>query len=182
MRDPNDEATGGPPASFARRLVAFLLDGIVLAVAGFALLALVSVVAGPTVLIDPESAAMPVSEVRGWRVVLNAALLAALSGAYFVISWLRAGWTPGQRIFRIAVRGASPATGVGPRQAILRWALLGAPLGLASALTVSLPLLFLVVLVASFAWFVVLIVTTLFSRTRRGLHDRLSDTAVFRRT
>ena len=64
---------------------------------------------------------------------------------------------------------------------MLRWALLGAPLGLASALTVSLPLLFLAILVVSFAWFAVLVVTTLLSRTGRGLHDRLAGTTVVRR-
>jgi len=177
MQEPH-EAT---PASFVRRLVAFLLDGIVLLVAGFALLALTTVVIGPTVVLDTDAAASPVSEVRGWRVVLNAVLLAALSGLYFVISWARAGWTPGQRLFRIAVRGSSPLAGISPRQAVLRWALLGAPLGLASALTVNLPLLFLAVVVASFAWFAVLVMTTLLSRTGRGLHDRLAGTTVIRR-
>lgn len=181
MQEPHDEATPGAPASFVRRLVAFLLDGIVLLVAGFALLALTTVVIGPTVLLEPDSAASPVSGIRGWRVVLNAVLLAALSGLYFVISWSRVGWTPGQRLFRIAVRGASPVAGVSPRRAVLRWALLGAPLGLAASLTVSLPLLFLAVVVVSFAWFAVLIVTTLLSRTGRGLHDRLVDTTVVRR-
>jgi uncharacterized RDD family membrane protein YckC len=180
MQESHDEAMPVVRASFVRRLVAFLLDGIVLLVAGFALLALTTVVIGPTVLLEPDSAASPVSEVRGWRVVLNAALLAAVSGVYFVISWSRVGWTPGQRLFRIAVRGVPPAARVSPRRAVLRWALLGAPLGLAASLTLSLPLLFLAVLVVSFAWFAVLLVTTLLSRTGRGLHDRLAGTTVIR--
>jgi uncharacterized RDD family membrane protein YckC len=181
MQEPRDEATPGARASFVRRLVAFLLDGVVLLLAGFALLTLTAVVIGPTVLLELESAASPVSEVRTWRVVLNAVVLAALSGVYFVISWSRFGQTPGQRLFRLAVRGASPAAGITPRRAVLRWSLLGAPLGLASALTVSMPLLFLAVLVVSFAWFGVLLVTTLVSRTGRGLHDRLAGTTVIRR-
>ena len=163
------------------RLVAFVLDGVVLLVAGFALLTLTTVALGPTVLLDLGSTGNPVSDVRTWRVILNAALLAALSGVYFVISWSRFGWTPGQRLFRLAVLGASPAAAITPRRAALRWLLLGAPLGLASALTVSVPLLFLAVLVVSFAWFVVLLVTTLLSRTGQGLHDRLAGTTVIRR-
>ncbi len=180
MLEPH-EATPSVPASFARRLVAFLLDGIVLLVAGFALLALTTAALGPTVVLDLDAAASPVSEVRGWRVVLNAVLLAALSGVYFVVPWSRDGRTPGQRLFRIAVRGASPMAGISTRRAVLRWALLGAPLGLASALTVSLPLLFLAIIVVSFAWFAVLVVTTVLSRTGRGLHDRLAGTTVVRR-
>ena len=54
------------------------------------------------------------------------------------------------------------ALAVGP--ATLRWALLGAPLGLAAALTVEAPLLFLAVAVLSFGWFAALILTTLLSR------------------
>ena len=181
MQEPHDEATPGVRASFVRRLVAFLLDGVVLLVAGFALLTLTTVAIGPTVVLEPESAASPVSDVRAWRVILNAALLAALSGVYFVISWSRFGWTPGQRLFRLAVRGASPAAVISPRRAVLRWSLLGAPLGVASALTVSVPLLFLAVLVVSFAWFSVLVVTTLLSHTGRGLHDRLAGSTVIRR-
>jgi uncharacterized RDD family membrane protein YckC len=180
MREPHHEPTPGVRASFVRRLVAFLLDGFVLLVAGLALLTLITVFIGPTVLLEMESAASPVSEVRAWRVVLNAVLLAALSGVYFVISWTRFGWTPGQRLFRLAVCGASPAAGITTGRAFLRWSLLGAPLGLASALTVSAPLLFLAVLVVSFTWFAVLVVTTLFSRTGRGLHDRLAGTTVVR--
>jgi uncharacterized RDD family membrane protein YckC len=181
MQEPHDEATPGVRASFVRRLVAFLLDGVVLLVAGFALLTLVTILIGPTVVLEMDSAASPVSEVGTWRVILNAVLLAALSGLYFVISWSRFGWTPGQSLLRLAVREASPGAGITPRRAALRWLLLGAPLGLASALTVSVPLLFLAVLAVSFAWFVVLIVTTLVSRTGRGLHDRLAGTTVTRR-
>jgi uncharacterized RDD family membrane protein YckC len=180
MPELHDEAMPGVPASFMRRLVAFLLDGVVLLVAGFAVLTFTTVFIGPTVLLEPESAASPVSEVRAWRVVLNAVLLAALSGVYFVISWSRSGRTPGQRLFRLAVRGAPPAVRISPRRAVLRWSLLGAPLGLAAALTVSVPLLFLGVLVVSFIWFAVLVVTTLLSRTGRGLHDRLAGTTVVR--
>ena len=181
MQEPHHEPTSGVRASFVRRLVAFLLDGVVLLMAGFALLTLITVFIGPTVRLEPESAASPVSEVRTWRVILNAVLLAALSGVYFVISWSRFGWTPGQRLFRLAVLEAPRAAGMTPRRAALRWLLLGAPLGLASALTVSAPLLFLAVLVVSFTWFSVLVVTTLRSRTGRGLHDRLAGTMVIRR-
>jgi uncharacterized RDD family membrane protein YckC len=181
MQEPHDEATPGVRVSFVRRLVAFLLDGVVLFVAGFALLTLTGVIIGPTVLLEMDSAASPVGEVRAWRVVLNAALLAVLSGLYFGISWSRFGWTPLQRLLGLAVRDASPAAGISPRRAALRWLLLGAPLGLAAALSVSMPLLFLAILVVSFAWFATLVVTTLLSRTGRGLHDRLAGTTVIRR-
>jgi uncharacterized RDD family membrane protein YckC len=181
MHETHVGATPRARASFVRRLLAFVIDGVGILVMGFALLALTTAILGPTVLLDLEASANPVAEVRGWRVILNAVLLAALSGTYFVTSWSRFGWTPGQRLFRLAVDGTSPGARLTTRQAALRWSLLGAPLGVASALTVEVPLLFLVVAAVSFAWFAALVLTTLFSRTGRGLHDRLAGTTVTRR-
>lgn len=169
-------------ASFRRRLLAFLLDAIALFVMGFALLALTTAFLGPTVVLDLDLAASPVSEVRGWRVILNAALLAALSGAYFVVAWARFGCTPGQRLLRLVVTMTSSHDArLSTGRATLRWALLGTPLGLLAALTVNAPLPFLVVCVLSFGWFAVLILSTLLSRSGRGVHDRLSGTTVSRR-
>ena len=173
------EAAPRGRASFRRRLFAFLLDGVGLIVVGFALLALTTAILGPTVLLNMGAAASPVSEVRGWRVILNAVLLAALSGTYFVVAWTRFGCTLGQRQLRLAVTTtSSPGTRPSIERAAFRWALLGAPLGLVAALTVDAPLLFLAVFVVSFGWFAVLILTTLLSRSGRGVHDRLAGTTV----
>lgn len=180
----HEKQEAAPPrrASFLRRLLAFLLDGVGLLVVGFALLAMTTAIVGPTVRLDLDAAASPVSEVRAWRVILNAVLLAALSGTYFVVAWTRFGSTLGQRQLRLVVTvTSSHGTRPSIQRAALRWALLGAPLGLVAALTVDAPLLFLAVFVLSFGWFAGLILTTLLSRTGRGLHDRLAGTTVTRR-
>lgn len=121
-------------------------------------------------------------DVIGWRVLLNALLLAGLSAAYFVLSWTRVGRSPGQALLRIGVEDTD-ADGPKPlpiSRAVLRWALLGAPLGLAAAASVNTPLAFLGVSMVSLVWFAVLLLTTLFSRSGRGLHDRIARSTVAR--
>jgi uncharacterized RDD family membrane protein YckC len=56
--------------------------------------------------------------------------------------------------------------------------LLGAPLGIAAAAALDAPLAFAAVSVASFAWMLALILSTL--ATPRGIHDRISRSAVVR--
>jgi hypothetical protein len=170
-------------ASFMRRVVAFLIDGLTIAVVGFAVLVVATVVIGPTVRLQLDAPEAPVAEVIGWRVIVNSALLFVVSAAYFVLSWSRMSFTPGQALLGLIVTSEPPGErrtlAVGP--ATIRWALLGAPLGLAAALTIEAPLMFLAVAVLSFGWFAALILTTLLSRNGRGLHDRLTGTTVIRR-
>ena len=176
-------------AAFLRRVLAFLVDGAVLAVLGFALLALASLLVGSTVRMELVGPAAPRVEVIGWRVLLNAVLLASLSAGYFVLSWTRALRSPGQALLRIGVEDADADadadaddfTPLPMTRALLRWALLGTPLGLAAAASVNAPLVFLGVSVASLVWFAVLLITTLFSRSGRGLHDRVAGSIVARR-
>jgi uncharacterized RDD family membrane protein YckC len=164
-----------------RRALAFLLDGAALAALGFLVLFIASLLLGPGVRIELDGTQTPRVEAIGWRVVLNAILLAGLSAAYFVTFWIRILRTPGQAALGIAVEDAvHGAMPLPMSRALLRWALLGAPLGILAAATVNVPLAFLFVSAASAAWFAVLIITTLFSRSGRGLHDRASGSVVVR--
>jgi uncharacterized RDD family membrane protein YckC len=168
-----------PRAAFWRRVLAFLVDGAVLAALGFMLLVVASQLLGPTVQIELSGSAARV-EASTWRSEVNALLLAALGGGYFVWSWTRSGSSPGQALMRITVEIADdgPGSALSLRRAVIRWALLGPPLGLAAAASVNAPLAFLGVTLASAAWFTVLVLTTLFSQSGRGLHDRLAGSRV----
>lgn len=169
------------PARIWRRALAFLLDGVALAALGFLGLFVVSLLLGPTVRIELDGTQTPRVEVIGWRVLLNAVLLAALSAAYFVTFWIRTMRTPGQALLGLVVEDVAGGGMPLPLSwALLRWALLGAPLGIAAAAAVNAPLAFLMLSAASAAWFVILLITTLFGRSGRGLHDRLSGSLVVR--
>lgn len=166
-------------AAFWRRVLAFLVDGAMLAVMGFVLLAVASQLLGPTVQIELSGSAARV-EASAWRSEVNALLLAGLGGGYFVRSWTRSGSSPGQALMRISIQvaDAGAASPLPLKHAVLRWALLGPPLGLAAAASVNAPLVFLGVTLASAAWFTTLVLTTLFSPSGRGLHDRFAGSMV----
>jgi len=172
--------TPRPKASFLRRALAFLLDAVVLTLLGFALLALVSLLLGPATRIALDGTAEPAVEVIGWRALLNALLLAALSAGFFVFSWTRSMHTPGQALMGIHVEDANGPAPMPAGRAALRWALLGAPLGIAATAVVNAPLVFLGVSVVSVVWFAILLLTTLFSRSGRGVHDRFSGSIAVR--
>ena len=168
--------------AFWRRVLAFLRDGATLAVLGFVLLAVAWQLLGPTVEIEISGSGAHV-EASAWRSEVNALVLAALGGGYFVWSWTRSGSSPGQALMRITVEvaDAGPGSVLSASRAVLRWALLGPPLGLAAAAAVNAPLVFLAVTAFSAVWFTTLVLTTLFSASGRGLHDRIAGSRVVQR-
>lgn len=162
------------------RGAALLADLVVLSVFAFAVAVVVSVVLGPAVNFDggAESVGDAVDTDRG-IVVVDALLTAAVGAVYFIVSWVRAGRTPGQRLLGLDVVGAAGEGRPSLAQAARRWVALIAPFSLAAVLGAASPALdgaALYTLVA--LWYLVLLVTTARSRTRRGLHDRLSGTVV----
>jgi uncharacterized RDD family membrane protein YckC len=174
------ERTRRRPGRFVRRLLAFVVDGIVLALLAVVLLWLVSMLLGPAIRLEVGDGAASVS-VTGWRVLLNAVVSASLSAAYFVVSWTRWRRSPGQTLLGVEVedvRRTDPSASLSAPRAIVRWALLGGPLGLAAAVFVNSPLVFAAVSLVTLGWFALLVLTTLFSRSGRGLHDRIAGTVV----
>jgi uncharacterized RDD family membrane protein YckC len=177
-------------AGFRRRLTAFVVDAIVILPLAYLILLVVTAIAGASAIVDLADPAAANVRVSAARATLNALVVAAVSAIYFVGSWRRAACTPGQLLLDLrvvrqatgAVEGdPSPAEGderLSLRHAVLRWALMGAPLGVASALALDAPIAFLLISVASVVWFASLILSTLF--TRRGVHDRLSGSQVVR--
>jgi uncharacterized RDD family membrane protein YckC len=166
-------------ATVPDRLVALLLDLVVLTVLAFLAALVVSIVLGPAVDIDAgaESVGDAVQTDRGVAVV-DALIVAALGALYFAGSWRRSGRTPGQRVLGLDVStatGARPATG----QAVVRWLLVAAPFSLAAILAAASAALDGPVLpVLTAVWYLLLLVTTVLSPTGRGLHDRIAGTAV----
>lgn len=97
--------------------------------------------------------------------------------AYFVVSWTggrRA--TIGQRIFSIQVGNAFDGRALTLEQAIRRWIGLGSIIGLLGIVPDLVSVSGLIALV----WFIVLLITTVNSPTKQGLHDRFANTALVR--
>jgi uncharacterized RDD family membrane protein YckC len=166
-------------ADVPNRLVAYLVDAIILAVIVFIGALVVSALFGPAVRFDLTA------DTPGGRIdvddrlaIVNALVGTALGGAYFVGSWMVLRASPAQRLFGMEIGherdGATLTLGV----AVLRWILLGAPFGIATALTTGLAGFGGLLLLAALLWYLILLVTTARSSTRQGLHDRLARTVV----
>lgn len=163
----------------SRRLIAWVLDVIVVVVVVLIGVAVVGLVLGPTVVVDrgaPTAAGM--MTVNGGLVVLNALLSVGLSAAYFVIPWISSGSSPGQRLLKIRVRSATGGGKLAVGQALVRWALLFPPFGVVSAITAGAPVLSAAVWGSAPLWYLVLLVGTLRNPKRQGLHDRIARSVV----
>ena len=164
------EVPGAPGLVFAdtpSRFVAWILDGIISSILAYLVLVLFAV---------------GLVAVNGTRTstttdfVLTVAFV-LVNLAYFVFFWTGGRRsTPGQRLFKIQVGNAFDGRGLTVEQAIRRWLGYGEFLALfvvvASAATV--------VSLAILIWEIVLLVTTIGSPTKQGLHDRFANTALVR--
>ena len=112
------------------------------------------------------------------RTALTAIAGVGISLAYFVPLWRgESRATLGMRAFAMQIGNAFDGARLTQNQALRRWAAMGYPLGLLSALTSTAGLGGLLILVLLIALFL----TTLGSTTRQGWHDTFANTAVVRR-
>ena len=174
---PIDDARG---VGVVVRLVAYLLDALIVALGIYVVVLLLHALIGPTVRIA-EVDGVPRLSVDRLRSLIDTAVATALAGTYFVGSWLAWGGTPAQRLVRARVERADGGGRLGLGSAIKRWLLLGAPFGLLSTLLLPIPALGAFLAVVIGFWHLALLVTTARDRRKRGLHDRLAGSIVLRR-
>ena len=157
-------AAGFVFASTSRRFVGYILDYILLLIA-------------TGVLGGIAMALLGVDTRRDQATITGAfsVLLVALSFLYFVLFWTsRRPSTPGMRAMRIQIGTAFEGRPLDFGPAILRWALLGFPLLLGNVVSS-------IANAASsilFIWYIVLLISTIASDTKQGIHDQAADSAV----
>ena len=171
------EHTPGPGgllyADVPNRIMALVLDVIVLSVIGFVLAWLLGGLVSEPGAIDAAGGQL---DVLAFVVVL--ALQAAISFAYFGGSWTLGGATPGMRLLGLRVGDESGGRPVEWRGATVRWLILGVP-SLLSSLAVYVPnTIGLILGAVGVAWMLLLLYTMAQSPTKQGLHDRYAHTIV----
>ncbi len=150
-------------AGVPRRFVAYWVDGIIVEIIGLAIAIGVGVVLG----------------VGGSSLTL-AGLLAGIAFLgvhllYFVGFWTGpARATLGMRLLHLQIGLAASGATLSVQQGIVRWLALG---GVLQALSIVPGLTNLVVVLAPL-WALVLLISTLASPTRQGLHDRVAGSAI----
>jgi uncharacterized RDD family membrane protein YckC len=171
---PPSAAEIAPGLTFAdttSRVVAYIIDSVILFFGVTIIAAILALVAATTV--TDTSLARTVGGPIGSTVSV------VLGLAYFVGSWTggrRA--TIGQRALGIQVGNAFDGQSLSLEQAIRRWLGLGAWIGLLAVVPSLVSLSGLI----QFLWVLILLITTATSPTKQGLHDRFANTALVRPT
>ena len=165
--------------STGRRLVAWVIDNVLILVASYILLA---ATAGVLHLVG----ALRVAQRYDYVYLGLPPMIAAASGLLFVIGWTsRRRATPGMRLFRLQVGDAIDGRALTLRQAVIRWATLGYPylafyaavqplIGINEAVRSLIGILAL----AELGLVVAVLTTTIADPAKQGLHDRLARSAV----
>ena len=152
------------------RMLAYLIDGLMLGILGIVLVGIA----------DPSAFAIDATGDGGAASPSTASLLAkvtilGLEFIYFVGLWTSGGRaTLGMRLLRIRVIDAKADRALGVTPAIARWVLLTGAIGLMGLLPIAAGFFGIL----SFLWVVVLLVSVLVDPLRQGIHDRAAGSLV----
>lgn len=160
-------------AEVPNRIMALILDVIVLSVIGFALAWLFGGLVSEPGALDASGGEL---DIVAFLVVVIVQL--AVSFAYFGGSWTILGATPAMWLLGLRIGDAAEGQAISWRQALVRWALLGIP-ALLSSLAVYVPNAIGLILGAlGVVWMAALLYSMAQSPTKQGLHDRYAHTIV----
>jgi len=154
------------------RIVAYIIDAIVLAIIYFVAAAVLAIVG-----ISAASVSGLVVTTNWFGSIILTAVALAISGAYFVYCWTVRRATLGMQVLSLQIGTAPGGTTISRDQAIRRWLALGAIFSIAQVLS-PLPLVGFLIGLASLAWVIFLLYTTAKSPTKQGWHDVFANTMI----
>ncbi len=155
-------------ADVPNRAIAYIIDAIILGIVSIVAFAIIGGI-GLNVLSGLE--------VNYFASLILAVVSLAISGAYFLYTWTAMRGTVGMKVLGMQVGNAGDGKTLTMDQAVRRWIALGAPFGLAQALS-PLPAIGSLLGLAALGWFIYLLWTTYKSPTKQGFHDVFANTMV----
>lgn len=158
-------------ADVPNRIMALLIDIIVLSVIGFVLASLLGGLVSDPGALDSAGGEL---DVAAFLVLLILQL--AISFAYFGGLWVLASATGGMRLLGLRIGDEVDGRPIGWRAAVVRWLVLGVPALLASMAIYVPSTIGVVLTVLGGAWLLLLLYTIAQSPTKQGLHDRFAHT------
>ncbi len=170
-------------ADVPNRVIALILDVILVGIVGFIVDVIIwSVIGTPTSVTtvnDPNAVlGVRIDTSTNWASVIVGAIIGlVISAGYYIYTWTRLRGTLGQKALGMQVGNAFDGATLTTEQAIRRWLALGGIFALAQFLN-PLPLLGLLIGLASFVYTLFLLYTTATSPTKQGFHDKFANTVV----
>lgn len=160
-------------ADVPNRIIALIIDILVLSLSGFVLAALLGGLVSEPGAIDSAGGELDIVD---FLVVLILQL--AVSLAYFGSTWTLLGSTAGMRLLGLRIGDESDGHLVSWGRSLIRWLILGIP-ALLSTLALYVPnAIGLILWALGLAWMGLLLYTMAQSPTKQGLHDRYARTIV----
>jgi len=169
--------TGQPPiADFMSRVIAWIIDGVILGIAG----QIVWIVLGGV---------LPF----GINILVHAIVIAAISAGYFIYFWTTRKQTVGMMFMKLMVQKDGTGAALTQSEAIRRWLYLGLPLALATLISVGggfsfaigglggLAILFTLATIGALvaiAWEIYLAYATNNDPRKQGPHDKAAGSVV----
>ena len=170
-------------ADVPNRIIAQIIDAILVGIVGIIVGVIVYGIVGPatnvTTIPDPNSLlGIRIETSTNWVATIIGAIVGlAISAGYYIYTWTAMRGTVGQKLLGMQVGNAADGATLTMEQAVRRWLALGGIFSLAQFLN-PLPLLGVLVGLASLIWVIALLVTTAQSPTKQGLHDQFAKTVV----
>jgi len=156
------------------RIIAYIIDIILLAIIGFVLALVVGGLFGGLTS-DPTLDSAGGDLNLGAFFIVSVAQLAVSLG-YFGYFWTSARATPGMKLLGLQIGDESDGHSIDWNQAIIRWLILGIPSILSTFASYVSSGLGLILSVVGVAWLIILLYTIAQSPTKQGLHDRYART------
>jgi uncharacterized RDD family membrane protein YckC len=170
-------------ADVPNRVIAYIIDAIIVGIATAIVGAVVYAIIGSPIssrtVADPNSIlGVRFETTTNYLATLVGALIGlAISAGYFIYTWTAMRGTVGMKLLGMQVGNAADGATLTMEQAVRRWLALGGVFSLAQVLN-PIPLLGLLLGLAALIWVIALIVTTAQSPTKQGLHDQFANTII----
>jgi uncharacterized RDD family membrane protein YckC len=161
--------------SVGERIVALIIDQIILGIVGFVLISILgNIFSETTVVQNPFLGPIEVKTPSPLGNLITVLLLLGISAGYYIYQWTRMnGQTIGMRLFKLSVRDHDTGGVISQNQAIYRWGALAWP-----NIAYFLPFVGWLVSLLGLAWYIFLLVTTAQDPQRQGWHDKFAKTVV----
>ena len=166
-------ASGLVYADVPNRIIAYILDAILVGILNLAVTAILTGLGLTAVTINSD-----LSVSVNYGVALVQGIIGLLiSAAYFIYTWTRMRGTLGMRALGMQIGNAGDGATMTTGQGVRRYVALSAPAILAQVFN-GIPLIGIVIGLAGLIWYIWLLYSTAQSPTKQGWHDTFANTQV----
>ena len=160
-------------ADVPNRIVALIVDAIILGIGTAVITSLVYGIVGSPVTFSLATGVV----FNAVPLLIGAVISLAISAAYYIYTWTSLRASPGQRLLGMQVGNFPDGAPLTQNQAIRRWAVLFAPFSLGQVAYVA-PTIGPLVGLLIVGYAVYLLYTTAQSPTKQGFHDKTANSVV----